>query len=292
MKRFLLGLLPFCVTACQTTMANTAAAAEEYRLVKSQDKKSWSIVYSSDGVTGGIMVDSGFVPEPDPNPNPNPQPGPGGDATGDCSSTVYEKTGRKVDMPGKLGTRNYASGKPSEPTWESEKNVDKTWSDYELTAYFTMNKHHKGDEDNAVFKMYGPNHSGHNKAWYVFGISSDGKAVCGGEDEHPGKNPKWDCSGGDKTSFGDITTKRIGLKTAIWTDANGDVTLQSFVDIGDKKWVKMADQKNPGGRKFVPKSPQNLLLRVDGYPKIKVDCATAQEIKEPVLGLISNSIDD
>jgi hypothetical protein len=213
-------------------------------------------------------------------PSETPAPETGGSVAAklnDCEKTVYPSTGRNEDLPGEFGKRNYASGKPSEVTWESEKNVDKTWEDYELTAYFKMGP----GEDNAVFKMYGPNHSDGNKGWYVYGINNDGKAVCGGEDEHPKDNPKWDCEGGEKSNFGSVNDKWIGLKTAIWTDAAGDVTVESYVHVDGDKWVKMASQKNPEGRKFKPQNKQNLLLRADGFKDFEIKCARAQEIKAP-----------
>jgi hypothetical protein len=210
-------------------------------------------------------------------PAPPPPEEETGRVAGNCETYVYKAEGRHIEMPGKKGRRNYASGKPSEVTWESEKNVDDSWSHYELTAYFKL-----GDgDDNAVFKMYGGNHSDGNKGWYVYGITNDGDAVCGGEDEHPSKNPKWKCTGGEKMEFGRINDKRVGLKTAIWTDSKGDVTVESYFDDGSGKWVKMASQTNPEGRKFKPKDPQNLLLRADGFEDIKVECATAQEIVIP-----------
>jgi hypothetical protein len=268
---------------CVSSTGLAAADGPLFRLVKTVDGKMYTTEWSSDG-SRVILVESGFVPEPtpgEPKPDPKPEDPKPNPTAGDCSSTIYEKTGRKIDLPGEKGTRNYASGKPSEPTWESEKNVDESWEDYELTAYVTLNEHHKKDDDNIDWKMYGPNHKNGNKGWYVFGISSDGEAICGAEDKHPSDNPKWKCTGGDKTDFGNIKFKKVGLKAVIYRVENGDVRVQSFLDEGDGKWVKMADQTNPGGRKFKPQDPQNLLLRVDGFPKINVHCAVAQEIKEP-----------
>jgi hypothetical protein len=254
---------------------------------KTSDDGSHSGDVVSDGSEGGDrdlpsskkipkVEDKEGDPEADKGEEPGTDPGLSLEA-GDCSKAVYPKTGRDIKLPGKFSTRNYASGAPSEVTWESEKNVDDSWKDYELTAYFKMGS---GD-DNAVWKMYGGNHSDGNKGWYVYGIDNDGKAVCGGEDEHPSKNPKWKCSGGDKTEFGRINDKVVGLKSVIWTDKNGDVTIQTYFDDGSGKWTKMASQTNPEGRKFKPQDPQNLLLRADGFEDLKVDCATAQEIVAP-----------
>lgn len=270
-------------------VSTTSLAADDeplFRLVKTRDGVTYTTEWSSDG-SRAVLVQSGFVPPGDkpgdtdgtvdPKPEPQPHTGESREA-GDCTKYVYEATGRNIpSMPGSFRTRHYASGKPSEISWESEKNVDKTWVNYELTSYFKMGP---GD-DNVDFKMYGPNHDDGNKAWYVYGISNEGKAACGAEDKHPGPNPHWDCTGGEKTSFGKLNDKKIGLKTVIWTDSNKDVTVESYLDEGNGKWVKMASQKNPEGRKFTPKSPQNLLLRADGFKKLEVYCVSAQEIKAP-----------
>ncbi len=73
----------------------------------------------------------------------------------------------------------------------------------------------------------------------------------------------------------------MGLKSAIWTDSSGSVHVEGYVDSGSGKWEKMSSMVNPGGWKFTPKSPQNLLFRADGFKGIKVSCSTAQEIIPP-----------
>ena len=201
-----------------------------------------------------------------------------GGAAGTCSTTIYPKTGRVLQLPGHDGTRNYASGKPSEPTHENEADGDSSWKNYEMTTYFTL----PASGDDAVdHKMYGPHHEDGNKAWYVYGVSTGGEAVCGAEETHPNPNPKTPCKGGTKTSFGSLLGKRSGLKTAIWTDAAGDVTVESYLDAGTGKWEKMSSMKNPGGWKYAPTTPQNFLFRADGLKGIKVECSTVQEIVPP-----------
>ena len=192
---------------------------------------------------------------------------------GDANKTLYKLTGRTATFEEEpFGERHYASGKPDTVT--KEWNIPSCqFDDYTITLYITITDPDDEDDDLSV-KLYGPNHSDGNRAWYVFDIEyGSGKTGWGWEDPHPDTSAYTDVG----QTVGSIIGKKVGVQVVIWKLPTGGAHMESWFDKGDGLWRKTTDIDNPDGKKFTRHSRQQPQIRLDAAPNIKMWDLTCKE---------------
>ena len=213
-----------------------------------------------------------------------PSGGTGGEEKDQYGITkIYpDKQGGKIISSGSYTEnefeRHYASGKPSEWSFEYEYKSPKSAaiSDGESTFYIKINGF-KSEPDTISYKDLGPDHSDGNKAWLIYQVATDGKSAKNFQIENP--HPK-NRDNHQKTNFTigeDLVGKWIGIKAINYKDGS-DRKAEMWID------YPVADIANPpnnwrnywkidsikgcdGGKDCIDPQGGNLLIRIDGTKK-------------------------
>jgi len=220
---------------------------------------------------GGKAADA---PAPDAAPAKGAAaPAAAASGSGNCGKTVYTSTG-KTASPKDTGqkTRHYQSGKPDDKT-EEWNIANSPFKNYEYTTYVNVGK--PDHDDQVSFKFYGPTHQDGKGAWHLVDVGfMKGDFSLGHEKPHP-KTTMGEVKG---QSIGSIVGKTVGLKGVIYQGPKGN-HIEGWADVGGT-WKKMVEGDNVGG-KFAVDPNQNIQLRIDAAPQVKVQCAQATEITPP-----------
>jgi len=248
------------------------------------------------------LADSGIIITPPPTPTPGPGPGPGPEPEPEPGYEGEDIYGVKKIYPSKQGgafigadkfseeefTRNYASGKPSENSYECEYKDSNKIENIEVT-YYTQINGFKSSPDTMSIKLLGNKHSdGSKDKWLIHQIMTDGspKENFQIEDPHP-KNT----DNHQKTLFEigeSIIGKVIGVK-AITYIQDGKRHAETWIDFPTRfedpannwrKYIDIGDVVKDCKKGFLNCTNGGALLRIDGTKKGSLPTTKFMSIRE------------
>ena len=227
-------------------------------------------------------------------PIPEPHPEAGKDVNGitkiykDATSNLFVNSSSFTEEE---FTRNYASGKPSENSYENEYKSDQKLDNIEVTYYVKINGFKTKEPDTISIKTKGPDHQdGSGKAWYINQIDTDGKP----DDNFQIESPHPENHDNHVTplfTIGEsLVGKWIGIKAISYLIDNGtDASAETWIDypVADianppNKWRKYIDIASVKSCEagFINATGGNVLLRIDGTKKGDMPNVKYQSLRE------------
>lgn len=250
---------------------------------KGPDHHSASFMQGYNDGFGGIPQPPPVVQPPTPTPTPTPPPPSPPTPTPTPAGTGLDQFGQKMIHPSKPGgqvvtthevryfTRNYRSGKPSEPTCEMDI-TGINFANQEATAIVQMTG--MSHPDTIDWKMRGGEHSSSNEkagTCYDIELMTNGSSekTLEVESPHPDNHPAH-----QKPLFspGDLSKARFGWKGVTLTTPDGKgVLIESWINLtpddqnGWKKYISVIDT----GQLY--KGPCPILKPYGTIAKIRID---------------------
>jgi hypothetical protein len=184
--------------------------------------------------------------------------------------------------------RNYASGKPSENSYENEYK-DKTKLENIEVTYYTQINGFKKEADTISIKLLGGDHNDKSKSkWLIFQLDTDGSKDDNFqiEDPHPKNHDNHQST---LFTIGEsLVGKPIGLKAITYIDAEGKRHAETWVDFPTSldtpanKWRKYIDIQDvlKLSHGFANATGGNVLLRIDGTKKGSMPTTKFQSLRE------------